>query len=101
MNKKPFYNATLAAGYIVFIVNLIGLFFSPNTPDAPNLLIPIMMLSLLVLSVAIMAYLFGYDPIRLYSDGEKDEAGKFLISTIAYFAAYVLIFVISFVYSIQ
>ena len=101
MDKKPFYNATLAAGYIVLIVNVIGLFAQPNTPDAPNLLIPIMMLSLFVLSAAVMACLFGYGPIRLYLDGEKEKAGKFLGATIGYFAFYAILSVVAFLYSVQ
>ncbi len=84
MTTKPFLNALIAAGYIGIIVTILS-----NTQqfDARNfgMLAPVTFLSLLVLSAALMGYLFFYQPVRLLIEGKQNEASKFLISTIASF----------------
>lgn len=85
MNKKPFINALLAELYIVAIVSIIQYGFASS--DAPEtILAPIMMLSLFVLSAAVMGYLFLLQPIQLYLDGKKKEAIAFFTQTLATFA---------------
>jgi hypothetical protein len=85
--KKPLINATLAAGYIVLVVLVIDRF--TNTPiQEPNTLIPMVMLSLFVLSAAIMSYLFVYEPIRLLIESNKSGALKMFFQTISIFAVY-------------
>ncbi|HVZ76283.1 MAG TPA: hypothetical protein VG934_03400 [Candidatus Paceibacterota bacterium] len=88
MIKKPFYNAVLAAGYIVGLVYFIFTFIAqPNTPDSESsLLVPIAMLSLFVLSAAVMSYLFLYEPLMLYFEGKKQEAVRFFLQTTGIFA---------------
>ncbi|HWB33902.1 MAG TPA: hypothetical protein VG753_01080 [Candidatus Paceibacterota bacterium] len=91
MTTKPLYNAVLAAGYIVGLVYFIFTFVAqPNTPDSqtPFLLIPIAMLSLLVLSAAVMGYLFLYEPLMLYFDNKKQEAVQFFLQTTGIFAVF-------------
>lgn len=83
MNKKPFINAFLAEIYIVIVVLLIN--YASNGGEE-NIIIPIMMLSLFVLSAAVMGYLFLSDPIRFYLDGKKKEAVNFFLQTLATFA---------------
>lgn len=88
MNKNPFINALLAAGYIVIIVRVMTLFTDNPSGGAqvPSLLIPMVMLSLFTLSAAVMGYLFVYEPGRLYLEGKKQEALKFFFSTVGTFA---------------
>jgi hypothetical protein len=56
-----------------------------NIPEN-TIMIPIAMLSLLVLSVAMMGYFFVYQPVRLLIEGKQREATKFFITTVAFFA---------------
>ncbi|HVV15288.1 MAG TPA: hypothetical protein VHD55_02745 [Candidatus Paceibacterota bacterium] len=88
MKTKPFYNAALAAGYIVGLVYFIFTFVAqPNTPDSESsLLVPIAMLSLFVLSAAVMTYLFLYEPLTLYFEGKRQEAVRFFLETTGIFA---------------
>ncbi|HVV39030.1 MAG TPA: hypothetical protein VHD31_01765 [Candidatus Paceibacterota bacterium] len=95
MTTKPFYNAVLAAGYIVGLVYFVFTFIAqPNTPDSaePFLLVPIAMLSLLVLSAAVMGYLFMYEPLMLYVDNKKQEAVRFFLTTLGIFALITFVF---------
>lgn len=85
MTKKPIYNALVAFIYIVaivFIVNWAG----NNEILETSLLMPIMMLSLFVLSAAVMAYLFLYQPVMLYLDGKKKDAVSLFMKTLLIFA---------------
>jgi len=86
MTKNPFYNALVAIAYIACIVALIS--FAPKflADQKDTIFIPIGMLSLLVLSVAVMAYTFFYRPITMFLDGEREKAIKLLLRTIGIFA---------------
>ncbi len=94
MTTKPFYNAVLAAGYIVGLVYFVFTFVAqPNTPDSQtSLLVPIAMLSLFVLSAAVMTYLFLYEPLMLYFDNKRQEAVRFFLATVGIFALITLVF---------
>lgn len=95
MTKNPFINAVAAALYIVAIVLLIHYGLEPlgkeGKPD--TILAPIMMLSLLTLSVAVMGYLFAYPAMTLCLDGKKKEAVEFFLKTIGSFAIFVVIYI--------
>jgi len=65
-----------------------------NAPE--NILIPIMMLSLFVLSVAMMGSFFVCQPLRLYLDGEKKRAVDLFWKTIGVFAIITLLIIIVF-----
>ncbi len=93
--KKPFYHATLAAGYITLLVNGMNLFAKPNTPDVPTVLIPMMILSLLVFSAAIMGFLFFWEPVQLFIKGEQEKALQFFGHTLGFFAGYATLFVLA------
>ena len=85
MTKNPIHNAILASGYIVLVASL--MFFGSTFAGGPDtVLAPIAMLSLLVLSAAIMAYLFLLQPVQMYLDGEKKEAIHLFAKTLATFA---------------
>ncbi len=88
MNKNPFFNAVLAAGYIVFVA-----FIMSSFADGPKegegqaiILIPIVVLSLFTLSAAVMGYLFLSQPTMLYLENKKQEAVNFFLTTVGVFA---------------
>ena len=91
----PLRNALFAALYIAGIVSVINLFgtFLSDKPDN-SFMAPIVILSLLVLSTALMGYLFVGEPLRMYIDGQKKEALTFFWKTIGIFAACALVFII-------
>ena len=84
----------MALGYIAGIILVISKTSSiaANTPD--TILAPVTMLSLFVLSAAIMGILFVYEPLRLFLENQKQQAFLFLIKTVGTFACFVLIIVI-------
>lgn len=83
--KNPLINALLAATYIALLVFLIDGFLFKIIPDV-GMLAPMTMLSLFVLSAAVMGYLFLGEPLQLYLDGKKKEAVAFFIGTTGTFA---------------
>jgi len=91
MAWNPFVNALAAAAYIWSI----GLFFNymnsinHDTPD--TFTAPIVMLSLLVFSVATMAFLFFYRPLVLLMENKKHEAIGFFVKTLAAFGVLTLL----------
>lgn len=95
MNKKSLYNAILAAGYITLVVSLMNWISEiPHKPE-DNVFMPITMLALLVLSVAVMAFLFFYQPVLLLLDGKRPEAVKLFLGTLALFAGLVIVFFVT------
>ncbi len=85
MTTKPFYNSVFAMAYIVVIVSLLS--FAQHFAAGPdNMLMPIGMLSMLVLSAAVMAYIFFYQPVLMLIEGKREQAVTFFMKTVAYFA---------------
>jgi len=87
--KKPFTYALAAALYIVIgvLVGNAGLPFLPQK----SILIPMVMLSLFVLSAAIMGFLFLSEPLQLYLDGHKKEAVAFFTKTVGFFFGFAIV----------
>src|SRR3989344_3577253 len=92
MSKNPFFNAVLAAGDIGVLVVVISNIAQPGRVEE-SMLVPIVMLSLFVLSAAVMGYLFLSEPLMLYFDGKKQEAVTFFFTTVAVFALITAAFV--------
>ena len=90
--KKPFFYALSAVSYIVIII-LCGNALSPFIPEE-TILIPMAMLSLFVLSAAIMGFLFLSEPLILYIENKKREAILFFAKTVGIFACFMVIFLI-------
>lgn len=86
MSKNPIINAFGAAAYIILVVSVMTFVTTPlrNKPD--TFLAPITMLFVLTLSVAVMAYLFFYQPLQLFIEGKKKEAVDFFVKTLGIFA---------------
>lgn len=86
MSKNPLINALCASGYILLIVTVMTLGTQPlrNKPD--TFFAPVVVLSVLTLSVAVMAFLFFYQPLQLFIDGKKKEALNLFAKTVGFFA---------------
>lgn len=87
MTKNPFINALSAAAYIILGVVIMTFGTQPlrNKPD--TFFAPIVFLSLLTLSVVVMAFLFFYQPLMLFIEGKKKEAVNLFVKTVGIFAA--------------
>lgn len=57
-----------------------------NKPD--TFFAPITVLFVLTVSVAVMAFLFFYQPLLLFIEGKKKEAVSLFLKTLAIFAAF-------------
>lgn len=85
MTKNPIINALSASGYILLIVAVFT-FISDTQRNKPDtFLAPIVMLSMLTLSVAVMAYIFFYQPLQLFISGKKKEAVDLFVKTVGVF----------------
>src|SRR3989344_8379460 len=91
MSTNPYLNAVLASAYIV-VVAFAMYFGSQNAGEADSVLAPIAMLSLLVLSVAVMGYLFFFQPVQMFMAGGTAEANGFFLKIFRYFAIIPLLF---------
>ena len=98
MTTNPFMNAVLAVGYIGGIVLLINFIAQGGKDEPETLLIPVAMLSLFVLSAAVMGYLFLYQPFVLWFEGKKQEALNFFLTTTAVFGAITAVLLITLFY---
>lgn len=89
--KNPVYNALLAELYICGIATT--MFYGEHLfgEQEDNIMMPIAMLSLLVLSVSIMGYLFCYTPLSLFLEGKKEEALQFFVKTVGTFSVITII----------
>lgn len=92
--KKPFLNALGAALYIVVIVSIVWGIGSIFKTQNNTILAPMTMLSLFVLSAAVMGYLFLSESLQLLMEGRKQEAIVFFAKTVGFFACFVLIFAV-------
>jgi hypothetical protein len=86
MSKNPIINALSASAYIILVVTVMTFVTQPlmNKPD--TFFAPATMLFVLTLSVAVMAFLFFYQPLLLIIEGKKKEAVNLFIKTTGIFA---------------
>jgi hypothetical protein len=91
--KKPFLYAFSAALYIVSIVSLIYV-ASRTLQNVPEtIIIPMTMLSLFVLSAAVMGFLFLSEPLSLLMENRKREAIIYFAKTVGFFLCFVVAFI--------
>lgn len=88
MSKNPLYNALGAAVYIFLVVTVMTLVTQPLRDKPDTFFAPITVLFVLTLSVAVMAYLFFYQPLLLLIDGKKKQAVDLFVKTVGYFAIF-------------
>ncbi len=86
MTKNPFLNAMAAVLYIVVIVFVMRYATGLNGTEA-TVITPMAILLLFTLSAAVMGYLFLYQPLQLFMDGERKVAVNLFLQTVAVFAA--------------
>ena len=88
MSKNPIINALSASAYIILVVSVMTFVTQPlkNKPD--TFFAPIVFLSLLTLSVAIMGFLFFYQPVLLFIEGKKKLAVNLFVKTVGIFAIF-------------
>ena len=88
MTKNPVWNALAASAYIIAVA--LVMYYGPKlaNPEAEDtFLMPVAFLSLFVLSAAVMGYLFIFQPLQLYLEGQKQQAITLFLSTVGVFAA--------------
>ncbi len=83
--RSPFINALSATLYISVVASVM-FYGSKFIGPVDTVIGPIAMLSLFVLSAAVMGYIFCFEPVRQYLEGEKEEAVKLFLKTVVYFA---------------
>lgn len=86
MTKKPLLNALGASVYIFLVVSVMNFVTQPLRSEPDTFLGPIVVLFVLTLSVAVMAYLFFYQPLMLFINGKKKEALDLFLKTVGIFA---------------
>lgn len=84
MKPNPVFHAILASLYII-LVSAVMNWGSSLAPKEDTILAPIAALSLFTLSAAVMAYLFGYEPFRLFFEKKHNQAVSFFLQTVAIF----------------
>src|SRR5687768_7247189 len=88
MTKNPLLNALGASGYIILVVTVMN-FVSQTQRNKPDTIFaPITFLSLLTLSVAVMGFVFFYQPLQLFIGGKKKQAVDLFVQTIGVFGAF-------------
>lgn len=92
--KKPFLYALGAALYIVVIVTVLNIASSVFKSQNGTMFVPMAMLSMFVLSAAIMGYLFLSEPLYLLVENKKKEAITFFAKTVGFFACFAAVFAI-------
>jgi len=91
MTPTPFKHATAAALYIALIISSIFTAEGYLSVVEDTIFMPMMMLSILVLSVALMGFLFFAEPVRLLTQGDAKAGTRFFLRTLGFFALYVLL----------
>ncbi|HWU24287.1 MAG TPA: hypothetical protein VN086_00865 [Candidatus Paceibacterota bacterium] len=87
MKWNPLVNATAAVTYIGAVA-LFMHFIQSLRHDTPDTLLDGMgILSLVVFSAAVMAFLFFYHPVCLLIENKKAEAISYFLKTLAIFGA--------------
>lgn len=91
MSKNPIINALSASAYIILVVSVMTFVTQPLRHKPDTFFAPIIFLSVLTLSVAVMAFLFFYQPLQLFIDGKKKAAVDLFVKTVGIFATITVI----------
>ena len=90
--QKSFLQALGILVYVTLVAWLPTNRFGESLPQ--NILTPITILLLLVVSVAIVGMLMFAKPVTLYLDGQKTEAIRLAVYTVLWLAAFTFVFLI-------
>ncbi|MFA6981484.1 MAG: hypothetical protein WC243_00445 [Patescibacteria group bacterium] len=94
MSKNPIINALSALAYIILVVAIMTFVTQPLKDKPDTFFAPITFLSVLTLSVSVMAFLFFYQPVQLFIEGKKKEAVNLFAKTVGIFAAFTAVVLI-------
>lgn len=94
MSKNPLINALSASVYIILVVSAMTFVTRPLRDKPDTFFAPITVLFVLTLSVAVMAFLFFYQPLMLFLEDKKKEAVNLFTKTVGIFAAFTVIVLI-------
>jgi hypothetical protein len=95
MRWNPFLNAIGAAAYIASLVSLMQ-FISSFRHDTPDTVFDGMgVISLVVFSAAVMAFLFFYRPLVLLIEDKREAALAFFLKTLGAFGAITAVVIIT------
>lgn len=86
MKWNPFLNAVTASAYIGAVTLLMQVIQSHRYDTPDTLLDGMGFISLIVLSVAVMAFLFFYQPVRMLIENKAADAVAFFLKTVGIFA---------------
>ncbi len=87
MTNNPYLNALLAAAYIALVACVMYFGTSTMAGKEDTVLAPIAMLSLFVLSAAVMGFIFLFQPLQLLVKGDVASATTLFLKTLVTFAA--------------
>jgi hypothetical protein len=88
MTTNPIYSALFAISYIVLLVTAMNFAGTYLQAIEDNVFMPMGMIAILVLSVALMGYLFFYQPLVYLTDGHREKAVKHFLHSVAAFAVF-------------
>ena len=91
MSKNPIINALGASGYIIIVVGVMNFIMRTQRDKPDTIFAPMTALFLLTLSAAVLAYLFFYQPLRLFIEAKKKEAVDLFVKTVGVFAAFTVV----------
>jgi hypothetical protein len=94
MSKNPIVNSLSASAYIILVVSVMTFVTQPLKDKPDSFFAPITVLFVLTLSVAVMAYMFFYQPLLLFIEGKKKEAVNLFVKTVGIFAAITVVVLI-------
>lgn len=86
MTINPILNAIAASAYISLVVGVINFLSQTQSNKPDSIFAPVLFISMLTLSVTVMAYVFFYQPFLLFIDGKKKMAVDLFTKTVGVFA---------------
>lgn len=94
MSKNPLINAASALAYIILVVSVMTFATQPLRDKPDTFFAPITVITMLTLSVTVMAFIFFYQPLMLFIDGKKKEAVNLFAKTVGIFAIFTVLVLI-------
>ena len=91
MTKNPLINAISAFAYIILVVSVMTFVTQPLSNKPDTFFAPVTFLTVLTLSVTVMAFLFFYQPVLLFIEGKKKEAVNLFAKTVGIFAVFTVL----------
>jgi len=91
MTKNPLINAVAALLYITLVVLGMNYASKDINHEQATVIMHIVFLSLFTLSAAVMGYIFMFQPLQLFLDGDKKTGVNLFLQTVGVFAVITLL----------